>query len=169
MAITYSGNIQLKIKGVLDAGASVGTVSQAVNEVLKYDITNGTGAGQVNMCYQAERTLAASASEELDLSGGLTDAFGNTINFTNVKYMYILADENNTNNVLVGGAASNSFLFLGNATDTISLHPGMHFSVGGTDNANGFAVTAGTGDLLKIANSAAGTSVTYRIILLGEV
>lgn len=34
-------------------------------------------------------------------------------------------------------------------------------------DANGFGVTANTGDLLKITNSAGGTPVTYTVVLIG--
>jgi hypothetical protein len=34
-------------------------------------------------------------------------------------------------------------------------------------DATGLAVTAGTGDKLKLANSAGSTSVTYDVIILG--
>ena len=33
--------------------------------------------------------------------------------------------------------------------------------------AAGYAVTAGTGDILKVANSGAGTGVTYDIVIVG--
>ena len=36
-------------------------------------------------------------------------------------------------------------------------------------DANGYAITATTADLLKIANSAGGTSVTYTIAILATV
>lgn len=49
--------------------------------------------------------LAASASENLDLAGGLTDDFGATLTFTAIKEIIIHASSANTNNVLVGGAA----------------------------------------------------------------
>jgi len=36
-------------------------------------------------------------------------------------------------------------------------------------SAGGYAVTNSTGDILQIANSSSGTSVTYDIIVIGEV
>jgi len=38
----------------------------------------------------------------------------------------------------------------------------------GAADATTYAVTAGTGDLLKVANSAGGTSVTYDIVIIGS-
>ena len=70
--------------------------------------------------------------------------------------------------MLVGGAATNAFInWVGNATDIITVQPnGIFFLMNPT--AGGYAVTAATGDILKIANSGAGTSVTYDIIIIGE-
>lgn len=168
MAITYNGKIDLLIKGVLDGGRDVGTAAHSLNHSKKYNISNGTGANQANMMFSDERTLTASSSEELDLAGSLSDAFGNTITFTTIKAIYIEADSDNTNNVEVGGSASNAFVLFDNPTDILPIRPGGCFLIADF-GANGYDVTAGTGDLLKIANSAGSTSVTYKIILIGEV
>jgi hypothetical protein len=52
------------------------------------------------------------------------------------------------------------------AGDGIALRPGATF-VWISPDATGVTVTAGTGDLLNIANSGAGTSVTYDVIIIG--
>jgi hypothetical protein len=48
--------------------------------------------------------------ENLDLSGVLANALGATLAFTAIKAILIVADSANTNNVVVGGAASNGFV-----------------------------------------------------------
>jgi hypothetical protein len=79
----------------------------------------------------------------------------------------VVASSANTNNVLVGGAASNQFInWVGNSSDIVVVKPGgILFLYTPTDP--GYAVTAGTGDLLKIANSGAGTGVTFDIYIGG--
>ncbi|MFF7452102.1 MULTISPECIES: hypothetical protein [unclassified Streptomyces] len=131
-------------------------------------LTDGTAAGQANKVFHDRRTLAASATEDLDLAGVLLDAFGAAITFARVKGLYISADAANVNNVVVGAAASNTWATLLNATGTLTLRPGAGFMAmaGGLD-ATAYAVTAGTGDLLKVANSGAGTPVTYDIVIVG--
>jgi len=57
-------------------------------------------------------------------------------------------------------------LFLA-ASDGISVRPGGLFCWAAPD-ATAVAVTAGTGDLLAIANSGAGTSVTYDVVIIGS-
>lgn len=129
-------------------------------------LTDGTGANQAKNHWHDQRTLAASASESLDLAGGLTNLLGEVLTFTKIKAIFIFAATANTNNVEVGGAAANAFPLFKDATDIYPAPPGGIFLVTFPD-ANGKAVTAGTGDLLKIANSGAGTGVTYDIVIVG--
>lgn len=132
-----------------------------------FSLTNGTGANQANAGFADIRTLSASGTENLDLSGSLLDAFGNTLAFTKIKAMVVLAASGNTNDVLIGGAGSNGFITpFADATDVARVKPGGLLVMVAPD-ANGLAVTAGTGDILKVTNSAGSTSVTYTIILIG--
>lgn len=75
----------------------------------------------------------------------------------------------NTNNVVVTRPATNGLVLFAAASDALAgLKPGGLFLF--TDpSAPGLAVTAGTGDLLTISNSGAGTSVTYDIVIVGTV
>lgn len=128
---------------------------------------NGTAAGFADKLYVAERTLAASATENLDLAGGITDALtGAVMTMVKVRALIIEAVDANTNNVIVGAASSNVFQgWFGATTYTLSLAPGDRMCL--TSKTAGKTVTASTGDQLKIANSSSGTSVTYRIWILG--
>jgi hypothetical protein len=129
----------------------------------------GVGAGQVDKIFSDTRTLAPSTTEDLDLSGVLLDAFGVAITFARVKAILIAAAAGNTNNVVVGGVANAwATLLSPAATGLITLRPGAFFCAGcGSADATGYAVTNATADLLHIANSGAGTSVTYDVVVMG--
>lgn len=132
-----------------------------------YDLASGTGADQADKIFHDQRTLGASSTEDLDLAGGLTDAFGSTITFVKIRGLFVAAATGNTNNVQVGGAAANQFInWVADASDKINVRPGGIFALIARDTT-GYAVTAGTGDLLRIGNSGAGTSVTYDIVIIG--
>lgn len=134
----------------------------------KMMLGSGTGAGKADRVFSDRRTLNASATEDLDLAGALIDAFGAAITFARIKGIIIAAADGNTNNVVVGNATSNAWAALLGATSTVTLRPGSFLAVGtGVADANGYAVTAGTGDLLKVANSGAGTAVTYDVHIIG--
>jgi len=130
-------------------------------------LTSGTGANQADLVFTDQRTLAASTTEDLDLNAVLTDAFGDVITMARVKAIIVKAADGNTNNVEVGGAATNALInWVGDATDKIVVPPGGIFLLA-TNDATGFLVTPATGDVLKIGNSAGGTPVTYDIIIIG--
>lgn len=132
------------------------------------ELAAGTGANQADVLWSDTRILTASSTENLDLNGtGLTNALGETASFVKVRGLYVAAAAANTNTVNVGGAASNGFITpFGDATDVLKVRPGGFVFLAAPDTT-AYAVTAATGDLLKIANGGAGTSVTYDIVLVG--
>jgi hypothetical protein len=158
--------ISTAIEGLLSTVTATGSAEYkvAVSNVLRF--LDGTGAGQIDRIYHAQRTLAASATEDLDFSGSLTNPISGSAVFARIKYILVEAVAGNTNNVNVIRPASNGVpLFLA-AGDGIAVRPGGIFQHGVTD-ATGVVVTAGTGDLLTFTNSAGTTGVTYNLLVLG--
>jgi hypothetical protein len=135
----------------------------------RVSLTSGTGAGQADLLFSDTRTVNASSNDDLDLAGGLTNAFGASLTFARVKGLIVAASASNTNNVLVGGDATNTFLtWVVAEADAVILRPGACLALfAGPADATGYAVTGATGDLLRISNSGAGTSVTYDIVIIG--
>lgn len=165
MALTT--DISLQVIATLTSVLDLATGTVPLNKRTLISLATGTGAAQADKIFHDQRTLAASATEDLDLAGGLTDAFGATLTFARIKAIIVIAASANTNNVLVGGAASNQFInWVSDATDKIVVRPGGMFALVASD-ATSYAVTAATGDLLRIGNSAGGTGVTYDIIIVG--
>ena len=165
---SFSGKITASVSAEYGNTLDVGSVNYPINIAPGIVLTNGTGANQANACFTDTRTLTASSSENLDLAGSLVDAFGSTLTFTKIKSVMITAAATNTNDVLVGGHATAAVTFFGDVTDVVKVKPGGCLLLTAPD-ANGFAVTAITADMLKVANSAGGTSVTYTIVLIGVV
>lgn len=162
-------SVQLVISGTLTKtpGLTVPSTNLPVNRLVQ--LIDGTTAGKADRIYAATRTIAASSNDDLDLAGVLADDFGQTITFARVKALYVAAAASNANNVVVGAAASNPWVGLLTATGTITIRPGA-FSVPvccGVADATGYAVVAGTGDILRVANGGASTSVTYDIAVIG--
>lgn len=152
------------LTSALDLG--VATANTPIRRSL--NLANGTGAGAADKVFSDRRTLAASAAEDLDLAGVLTDAFGATITFARIKGLIIAASSANANNLVIGAASSNAWATLLNATGTITLRPGATLALmAGAADATCYGVTAGTGDLLHVVNGAGGTSVTYDVLIIG--
>lgn len=168
MANEFNGKITVLTDFIYTSDASIGTADHKVKVSDLYTLKDGEAINQAEVAYAAQRTLTASSNEELDLSGtALQDEFGNNIAFTSVKVMIVKAALTNTNNVLVGGAAANAWsTWASDATDEVVVVPGGTLVLI-APTAAGYAVTAGTGDLLRVENSAGGTSVTYNLTLIG--
>jgi hypothetical protein len=149
----------------------LGTVDLPVNVARQFALANGTGAGQADKIFHDTRTLTASATENLDLAGVLLDPITQAaLTFVRIKGLYVAASSANTNDVIVGANVVNGWATLigptGASGGTITLKPGSAFMTFTTD-ATAWPVTAGTGDLLKVTNSAGGTSVDYSIVIVG--
>lgn len=156
------------------AAASNGTFNDSKwtqNLSAALNFTFGTAsAGQANLLYAAERTLALSTSEEIDLHTSLLDYAGGAINFARVFALMVLHPSTSlSDNIRVGtAAAANTWVgFFADATDGINIPKGGAFLIGVNDNT-GKVVTNGATDKLKIANTDAVNAATYRILLIGR-
>lgn len=156
------------VRGTYAGTNDLAAVVADFNSLPKTEITltPGTSSGNADLIFMDTRTLSASSTENLDLAGSLTDPLGATLTFVTVKAIYVKAASANTNNVVVGGAGSNTLLgIFSDATDKIIVKPGGVFMW--VAPATGATVTASTGDILLVANSSSGSSVTYDIVIIG--
>lgn len=129
-------------------------------------LNTGTGAGNANVKYSAQLTIAASATQTLNLAA-LTDNFGNALDFVRIKQLYI---ENSSigksSAIAVGNAGTNPFAGIWSpGTATISIRNGAHLHVGVAQDATGYAV--GTGTNLLITNDDASNAATVNVVLIG--
>lgn len=164
-----SSSLRFAVAADLTKVLDLGTATAPTKADYNLALATGTGAGQADLIFSDQRTLAASAAEDLDLAGVLTDGLGTTLTFAKIKALIVKAASTNTNNVIVGGAATNGFVsWAGGATHTVTVRPGGYMVLAtGSADTTGYAVTAGTADLLKIANSGGTTGVTYDVIIIG--
>lgn len=124
----------------------------------------GTGDQQANRLFHDQKAI--SSIDTLDLTGGLTDAFGNTLTFAKIKELWIKNTSTTSGEDLQ--IAGNWFL-----TKVLRswVDDGLHFLLprGGAirwaSPYEGFPVTASSGDALTIT-PATGT-ITYQIVILG--
>ena len=154
--------VQLDILDRLLVGLS--TVTAQFNPDYTQLLSHGTGNNQATTVWQDDRTLTASASEDLDFNGSLTDAYGNSVTCTKLKALVVKAASTNVNDVDVGGSNTTIAGRFGATNDIVSVRPGGLFLY--LAASTGVTVTNASADLLTVANSAGSTSVTYDIILL---
>jgi hypothetical protein len=139
-------------------------VSKPLAQDWQMPLGPGSGAGNVNKQFDDERSLAGAASEDLNLTT-LVNAFGVACGFLKVKVLAI-RNKSAAQTLSVGAAASNGFAtWLGSAADVVKIGPGAMALL--ICDPVGAAVTASTGDLLHIINSA-GAACAYDIFIAGE-
>lgn len=159
--------ISLAVKAVLSYAGDLASARSELAKTWSVSLANGTGALQADKIYSDHNQLAASATLDVDLAGSLTDILGQALTFVKVKAILLAAASGNTNDVVLGAAATNTFTGpFGGATHTVRARPGGFIGLVCSD-ATGWAVTAGTGDLLRVANSGAGTTVDYDLVIIG--
>lgn len=128
--------------------------------------TNGTTVDKADLIFSDTRTINASSNEDLDLAGSLSSVYGATLTYVELRAILISASTANTNNVRVTRPASNGVpLFLA-ASDGIDVPPGGFFFWACPADGK-VTVTASTGDLINVANSSSGSSVTYDVVIIG--
>lgn len=160
-------DILLSISAALTGAAVAGNVPNFNAAIEKrMQLEPGTDAlGKADLMYAATRTILASGNDPLDLAGVLTGPLGGAaIAAAEVVAIYIEAAEGNINDVVAGGGATPFVGPLG-AAGTYTLKPGAYVLFA---DERGWPVVAATGDLLRLVNSAAGTPVTYTIIVLAR-
>jgi hypothetical protein len=162
-----NAQISLSLVAALVGAADLGNPRAPVSASKDITITPGTAAlGQADILWADERTIAASSSENLDLAGVLSGLLGGSVTAAEIVAIYIEANAANTNDVQVFGAASNAFNGpLSGTTPKLTVGPGDCALI---TNLKGWAVTAGTGDIVLVGNSGSGTGVTYKIVLIGR-
>jgi hypothetical protein len=162
------GDLRINLAGILSKTSDLGTPKFDINidEVMR--VTQGTGAKQADKMVADTRTIAASSNDDLDLAGSLLDPFGVAAVFAEVMAIFVRASAANTNNVVIGGHDTAAFVGpFGDASDKIVLKPGASIMIM-DPTATGWAVTATTADILRLANSGAGSTVSYDIVILGR-
>lgn len=168
--MSVNGTIAARIAMTLSSALDLGTAAAKQTIDFAADIASGTGDSQADKLFSDSRTLAASASENLDLSGGLTDALGASISMVELLAIIVVADAGNTNNVVIGNG-TNPVIggpFGAAGANAIAVPPGGLFAWFAPNDGEGAPVTNSTADILKVANSGGSTSVTYKVILVGR-
>lgn len=158
-------SLAIRLNATLSKALDLDTPIDPLSLTLDRTLGNGTGQGQVSQMFHDQRTLTASATENLDLAAALTNAFGVTLTFATIKFVLVRAATTNTNDVQFTRGSSNGVPLFMAAGGGIALGPGDWFLW--SNNTTGKTVTAGTGDILTVTNSAGGTSVVYDIVIVG--
>lgn len=176
MATTVTGSVN---GGLNFTASSVVSASQSLSAQFPLTLpsglanaftTSGTGANKCNQLWFSTRTLAGSATEDINVyTPSATDAVGNALTIATVKILYIQnTSTTETDYLSVGGKGDTSAWtsFLADNTDIMKILGGATVCAI-APGATGWIVGASTTNhVLKITNSGSG-SVTYNIAIIG--
>jgi hypothetical protein len=135
----------------------------SIEKLLQF--ASGTGANQADGVFTDSRSVNASANDDIDLSGALTDALGASV--AAAEMVGILIVNNSTTQTLtIGVAGTNPWVTMWAATgDGIKVFPGGVFLNFATDASGLGAVVAGASDVLRVANGS-GSAASFDIAIL---
>ena len=160
MALT--GKLKLVVD-IEDTGSNdISSPATKLAHQIATTFTDGNGSDQAEVFFSDERTTDGTG-ETLDLYGGLTDDFGNTINLTKVKAVIVEVDDASATAAIVGAAAAPFADWLGGTTPVVKVPVGGFFVI--AHPLTGWSITNASNDGLKITGTSG--NVTYRIIIIG--
>jgi hypothetical protein len=128
-------------------------------------LTAGSGPDAVTKVWRGQVTAPAATTTNVDLAGVLTDFEGATITFAAIKTILVeLVATSGTDSAdaQIDGSATNAFL-----NWTVPLKKNCRTALT-TDDATGWPVTAGTGDILALKNNNSSLTATFNMTILGN-
>ena len=140
------------------------TTRDALSLPKAHTITDGSGANQFNEQFHDTRPIAGGANDDIDLAGGLTNAFGATITFTAIKALQVI--NTGTVEIQIDQSLANGWVAAMTGTQKIAAGGSYQFVA---PTAAGYVVTADSGDLLRITNNDAVVAAEYDIAIGGLV
>ena len=163
---SLSGAVKIYIEHDYTDDTTLGNPRDAAQIKTEQLFTAGSGSetAVIDLLWYGQRTIASGSNESLDLAGGISDVFGNVITFARIKSLYI-RNLSTAQTLTLGNGANPWPGPFSPATSTFTIPPlGV---IAWEAPYFGWAVTAGTGDTLKLANGS-GATMTYNISILGS-
>lgn len=161
---TLTSSVQISLTSDFTETLDLSTPRDKLFYTINKSFANGTDSAQCDVIWHDTRTLTSGSSENLDLAGSLTNSFGSTVTFVRVRAM-LIENKSASMTLTIGGAASNAWAtWAGATTHTVTIATSGVFLLIAPDE--GYEVTAGTGDILKVLNSS-GSSTDYNVWIAG--
>lgn len=161
LGATFSGTISKSID-------ILGTGSITVQKQHSESLSDGTGSGQADVFYHDRVAIAAEGTQDYDLSGALTNLFGDAAVFATLKGILIVntSDELATPTTATVKVDGNLYDAIFNATSGyVDLVPGGFLAFGAP--TTGEDVTDSTGDTITLTNNSDTYGAQVDVIFIG--
>ena len=162
-ADTFEGSLVVSPQWTHSKEVGVSTVSETFGLLLRQSHTTGTNVNQMTDVVVLSRTLAGSTNETFNLAGGVTNSFGDVVNFREVRFLAVRSSSANNPTIEIGGASENQFAsWLGDSSDKVKVAPSGLLLM--TAPLTGFSSTNGN---LQVTNT--GTNSASYLLYIGGV
>lgn len=170
MADTLSVEVKASVSWLFSDTLDLSTVIDNARVEYGRSLSDGVGADQADKIWHDTRSLASGAHDDLNLGALAQSLFGGTVTIALAKVKLIVVIHRGTaagEKLVVGGATSQAFAapFGGSATGQVEVGPDSLLVL--SQRKDGWAVGAGTADLLRIGNPASAAPVTYSVVIVG--
>lgn len=157
-------NAKLNVSTTKNLGDVDSLADPTATLALEYaqSLTDGRGSDNANAAYWWSGTIAAAGSAAFDLAGTLTNAFGDTVNFDLVKYVFVRNTSASASLRLVATSWTN---WTSGASDYVLIKPDG-FLAFGASGATVYDIAAGS-DTITLQNIDGANSATYQIGVVG--
>jgi len=164
LADTFSGNLLVRPTWTHSV-TGITTVSEQIPNLLSWSHTTGTNANQMSQLWRSRQSIVASGTNSHNIAGSITNAFGETLTITTVRFLAVVVADTEANGVEVGGAATQPFsTWAGDVSDTVLVIPGgLFMTVAPTKAA--FAVS--TNSFIQVKNSGT-NAISYDVWVGGS-
>lgn len=167
--MTMTSQVKAEINWVQRTALDLSTVQDASKLSCSTDLATGTAINLADLVWHDTRTVASGANDDLDLTAVARTIFGTSVPSPFVKVKSILIWNRSTatgEELVVDSSVANAFTgwCAGSITSKKQIGPNSPGLF--ANNCDGWAVTGGTGDILRITNTGA-APIIYDIVIIG--
>jgi hypothetical protein len=161
---TFSGRLVLTPNWTHSKTVGASSITESYGRMYDLTHTTGTNANQMQAVVTSAHTLTNSQSVVINLQSAV-NAFGDSVSFSAVKFLAVVADGSNADAVLVGDAETDPFVsWSGGTNGVLSVAPGgMAMLVA---PASGYAVSTNACNL-RLLNT--GTNSAECVVYIGGI
>ncbi len=167
MSESLSVEIKASLAWLWEESLELSTLVDSSKLEVQAAFSAGDGPGEADQIWHDTRTLAASSNDDLDLTALVQSIHGQAVSLGFAALKAILIHNTSADEPLViDSSVTNSIKtpFDGSATSKLEIPPGSPVLL--VNKLAGWAVTAGTGDVLRISNASA-EEIEYQIVIVG--
>ncbi len=169
MSDTLACEIRTSVAWLFQETLDLSTVSDASKLDYNQTLADGVAVDQADKVWHDQRSVAAGANDDLDLTALASSLFGGSLSLSLAKLKALLLVNTSTtagDKLRLDSSVANACTgpFGGSTTSKIEI--GADSALLLTSKKDGWTVTGGSGDIVRVNNPGA-NAISYKIVLVG--